>query len=116
MSNNLNLENSVDSPWWKVKTRFFMEIQPTTTWNQYRKNPKALYRQLAMWVNRAEDYERELRESPENLGEDQIEELVTNFLYPMDEIPMKARLEPSKVRELAAWLENPPERKTETMS
>ena len=112
----MNLVNPVDSPWWRVKMKFYLDIQPVVTWEQFQKHPEVLYRDMARWVNRAEEYEKELRESPENLGEDQIEELVTSWLYPMDEEPMKGRLKSEQLKKLVAWFENPPERKTETIS
>jgi hypothetical protein len=111
MNNKMNLANPVDSPWWRVKMKFYLDIQPVVTWDQFRKQPKVLYRDMARWVNRAEEYEKELRESLENLGEGQIEELVTSFLYPMDEEPMKGRLNPDQLQGLMEWFENPPERR-----
>ena len=64
------------------RMEFLMDCRPQATWDLYREDKKALYDQIAKRVDLALEYQLKLMKK--DLGRDQIQELVSNLVYPRD--------------------------------
>jgi hypothetical protein len=97
----------VESRWWNLRLEWLMTYEPKRTAELFLKSRRKLYQNLKLAVQRAVLYQARLQHN-QDLSPDQIEEIVTSAVGPIDG-EIQPRLSEDLEMRIRQWAQNPPE-------